>query len=58
MNANDVIVIHVGIQCPECGQNDWKVSLTRTRFKGIMRTRKCKACGTKIVTVENFKQRK
>lgn len=57
-DKNDIVVINVGIQCPECGQNDWEVYRTQPRFGKIDRIRECKRCKTQIVTQESFIKKK
>lgn len=45
-----------GIRCLECGGKT-RTLLTRTHDEGIRRRRECKACGTRMTTVEIDRER-
>jgi transcriptional regulator NrdR family protein len=41
-----------GICCPRCGCADLRVVYTRHRHERIVRSRECRHCGKRMITVE------
>lgn len=41
-----------GMQCPSCGCRHLPVYYTRQRIGKVVRVRKCRNCGRKILTTE------
>jgi DNA-directed RNA polymerase subunit RPC12/RpoP len=47
-----------GVKCPECGCRHMPVWATRPEANRIKRTRRCRNCGTEIITYEMHAQTK
>ncbi len=50
----NVVTVIVGLECPECGANDWRVWLSRRRIGKIVRIRECKSCEARVETQETI----
>jgi len=50
----NVVNVIVGLKCPGCGDNDWRVWLSRKRVGKIARIRECKSCETRVETQETI----
>jgi len=56
MSDENIVTVIVGLACPKCGANDWRVWTSRKRIGKIIRVRECKSCLTRVKTQETIKK--